>query len=76
MDVTPGGIVLPDTSKTVSQRASVVAVGPKVEALAAGQLVLFAPFSGGTIKDAALEDADGEMRLLLVREEDVIAVID
>lgn len=39
-ETTKGGIVLPDTVKTRSQRGTVVAIGPDVKGIAVGERVL------------------------------------
>jgi chaperonin GroES len=75
---TTGGLFIPDTAKEKPIRAQVVAVGAgkrdkdgKVHALEvkAGDKVLFAKYSGSEVK------IDGEDHLIL-REEDILAVLD
>jgi chaperonin GroES len=73
-----GGIIIPDTAKEKPQEAKVVAVGagrrdengkliaPEVKK---GDRVLFGKYSGSEIK------LDGEEHLIL-REEDIMAVLD
>jgi len=75
---TKGGIVLPDTAKEKPQEGKVVAVGkgkvldsgsiqaPEVKA---GDKVLYGKYSGNEITTK-----DGE-ELLIMREEDILAVI-
>jgi len=75
---TAGGLFIPDTAKEKPIQAKVVAVGAgkrdkdgKVHALdvKAGDKVLFAKWSGTEVK------LDGEEHLIL-REEDILAVLD
>jgi chaperonin GroES len=75
---TAGGLFIPDTAKEKPIQAKVVAVGSgrrdkdgKVHALdvKAGDKVLFAKYSGSEVK------IDGEDHLIL-REEDILAVLD
>lgn len=76
-EVTPGGIVLPDTAKEKPQKGTVIAVGPgdrneKGERIAmdvkVGDLVLFAKYSGTEIK------YEGK-KLLILRESDILAIL-
>ena len=73
-----GGIIIPDTAKEKPQEAKVVAVGPgrrddngKLIApeVKKGDRILFGKYSGSEIK------LDGEEHLIL-REEDIMAVLD
>jgi chaperonin GroES len=75
---TASGIVIPDAASEKPDQGEVIAVGAgnmskdvKVRALdvKAGDKVLFAKFSGQTVKVGADE-------LLVMREEDVIAVLE
>ena len=75
-----GGIVLPESAKNKPQRGEVLAVGPgKLKddgtrvamQLKVGDKVLFTSWAGDEFKDRA---AGGE--ILVMREEDVLAVID
>ena len=77
-EVTKGGIVLPETAKEKPQEGKVVAVGKgKVLdsgnvhplELKAGDRILYGKYSGSEITTK-----DGE-ELLIMREEDVLAVI-
>ena len=76
-EVTPSGIVLPETAKEKPQKGEVLAVGPgarddegkRIElALKKGDKVLFAKYGGTEIK------VDGD-KLLILRESDVLAII-
>jgi chaperonin GroES len=77
-DKTAGGIVLPDSAKNKSQRGTVLAVGngrmlkdgsrraPQVNV---GDKVLFTSWAGDEYKDR-----EGQ-QILLMREEDILAVV-
>jgi chaperonin GroES len=75
---TKGGIIIPDTAKEKPQEAKVVAVGSgkitddgKLVALEVkkGDRVLFGKYSGSEVQ------IDGEEHLI-IREEDVLAIIE
>jgi chaperonin GroES len=75
---TAGGIIIPDTAKEKPQEAKVVAVGAgkigddgKRQAMGvkAGDRILFGKYSGSDVK------IDGEDHLI-IREEDVLAVLE
>ena len=75
---TKGGIIIPDTAKEKPQEGIVVAVGPGKVAdtgsrvtpeVKAGDRILFGKYSGTEIK------IEGEEHLIL-REDDILAVID
>jgi chaperonin GroES len=77
--VTAGGIVLPDTAKDRPQQGKVVAVGDGRVAkdgkkrplqVKAGDKVLFTSYAGDEFK------LDGDKKVLLMREDDILAVID
>jgi len=77
-EVTKGGIILPDTAKEKPHEGKIVAVGRgklddngKVQPLElkVGDRVLYGKYSGNEIKTK-----DGK-ELLIMREEDVLAVI-
>src|SRR5215470_6357778 len=76
---TTGGILLPDSAKNKPQRGEVLAVGPgkllkdgsrKPLQVKVGDVVLFTNWAGDEFKQAHGED------ILLMREEDVLAVLD
>jgi chaperonin GroES len=76
-EVTAGGIVLPETAKEKPQQGKVLAAGPgdrndKGERIAmdlkAGDVVLFAKYSGTEVK------IDGK-KLLILRETDVLGIV-
>jgi chaperonin GroES len=77
-EVTPGGIVLPETAKEKPQKGKVLSVGAgdrneKGERVpmdvATGDTVLFAKYAGTEIK------VDGK-KLLILRESDLLAIVD
>jgi chaperonin GroES len=79
-DVSSGGIVLPDSAKNKPQRGTVLAVGPgkvlkdgsrKGLQVKKGDKVLFTTWAGDEFRGRT----KGE-NILLMREEDVLAVID
>jgi chaperonin GroES len=76
-EMTPGGIILPETAKEKPQEGKVLAAGPgerneKGERvpmeLKVGDKVLFAKYSGTDIK------MDGK-KLLIMRESDILAIV-
>ena len=77
-EMTPGGIILPETAKEKPQEGKILAAGPgerneKGERipmeLKVGDKVLFAKYSGTDIK------MDGK-KLLIMRESDILAVVE
>lgn len=77
-DVTPGGIVLPETAKEKPQKGKVLSVGPgdrddKGNRISmdvkVGDIVLFAKYAGTEIK------VDGK-KLLILRESDLLAIVE
>ena len=77
-EITAGGIVLPETAKEKPQKGTVLAIGAgdRDEAgkriamdVKAGDIVLFAKYSGTEIK------LDGK-KLLILRESDLLAIIE
>jgi chaperonin GroES len=77
-DITPGGIVLPETAKEKPQKGKVLSVGPgdrdedgKHVAMdvKAGDVVLFAKYGGTEIK------VEGK-KLLILRESDLLAIVE
>jgi chaperonin GroES len=76
---TAGGIVLPDTAKDRPQKGKVVAVGDgrvakdgkrKPLQVKVGDNVLFTSYAGEEFK------IEGDQKVLLMREDDILAVID
>jgi chaperonin GroES len=79
-DKTAGGILLPDTAKNKPQKGKVVAVGTgrllkdgsrRALQVKEGNTVLFTAWAGDEFREGASGDT-----LLLMREEDVLAVLD
>jgi chaperonin GroES len=77
-EVTPSGIVLPETAKEKPQKGEVLAVGPGGRDdsgeripmdVSVGDKVLFAKYGGTEIK------LDGD-KLLILRESDILALIE
>ncbi len=77
-EITAGGIVIPDTAKEKPQQGNVLAIGPGARDeegkriamdVAVGNKVLFAKYSGNEIK------MDGK-KLLIMREEDILAIVE
>jgi chaperonin GroES len=77
-EITSGGIMLPDTAKEKPQKGEIIAAGPgarndagdRVEMdVKVGDKVLYAKYAGTEIK------LDGE-KVLVLRESDVLAIID
>jgi chaperonin GroES len=77
-EVTPGGIVLPETAKEKPQKGEVLAVGPGARDdegnriamdVSVGDNVLFAKYGGTEIK------MDGD-KLLILRESDILAILE
>jgi chaperonin GroES len=78
-DITQGGIVLPDNAKNKPHKGKVLAVGPgkllktgKRQAMQVqeGDTIIFTSWAGDEFKDKK-----GEY-ILVMREEDVLAVVD
>ena len=76
-EVTPSGIVLPETAKEKPQKGEILAVGPGTRSdsgdrfeldVAVGDTVLFAKYGGTEIK------VDGD-KYLIMRESDILAVL-
>jgi chaperonin GroES len=77
---TTGGILLPDSAKNKPQKGTVLAVGPGKIAkdgkrlnlqLKEGDKILFTSWAGDEFKENRTKD-----EILVMREEDVLAVID
>ena len=77
-EVTPSGIVIPETAKEKPQKGEVLAVGPGTRNddgervamdVSVGDKVLFAKYGGTEIK------VDGD-KLLILRESDILAIIE
>jgi chaperonin GroES len=79
-DKTTGGIILPDNAKTKPQRGKVLAVGQgrmlkdgtrRPLQVKEGDTILFTTWAGDEFKDRSSEN-----NVLIMREEDVLAVLD
>lgn len=77
-EMTPGGIVLPETAKEKPQKGEVLAVGPGSRddegkhiamEVSVGDKVLYAKYGGTEVK------VDGD-KLLILRESDILALIE
>jgi chaperonin GroES len=77
-EMTPGGIVLPETAKEKPQKGEVLATGPGARDdegnriamdVSVGDKVLFAKYGGTEIK------MDGD-KLLILRESDILAILE
>lgn len=77
-EVTPGGIVLPETAKEKPQQGTVLAVGPGERDdkgnripmdVKVGDKVLFAKYAGTEVK------MDGK-KMLILRESDILGILD
>lgn len=77
-EVTPGGIVLPETAKERPQRGKVLAVGPGTRddqgkripiEVKVGDVVLYGRYSGTEVK---IKDK----KYLILRENDVLAILE
>ena len=77
---TAGGIFLPDSAKNKPQRGKVLAAGPgrmlkdgtrRPLQVKEGDTIIFTTWAGDEFREGAKPDA-----ILLMREEDVLAVID
>jgi len=78
VEITAGGIVLPETAKEKPQKGKVLSIGPGDRDdegkripmdVKAGDTVLFAKYSGTEIK------VDGK-KLLILRESDLLAIVE
>lgn len=66
-----GAIIVPDGHREKPQEAVVVAVGNKCVDVKEGNSVLFAKYAGTEVKAV-----DGEGLLIMIREEDILAVVE
>ncbi len=67
-EVSAGGIYIPDAAKEKPQRGKVEAVGGDVTEVKQGDEVLFGKYSGDKFKM-------GSSDVLIVKEEDILAVV-
>lgn len=66
---TAAGILLPDQAKTKTQQAKVLAVGKEVKEVKAGDTIVHTEYGPNRFKQ------DGGKELLIIKEEDVLAVV-
>jgi chaperonin GroES len=78
-DVTPSGIILPDTAKEKPQEGNVIAVGAgklnedgtrSVMDVKPGDRVIYAKYAGTEIK------LDGDKKVLILKENDILAIVE
>lgn len=78
-DMTPSGIVLPDTAKEKPQEGNVLAVGAgklnedgtrSVMDVNVGDRVIYAKYAGTEIK------LDGDRKVLILKESDILAIVE
>jgi len=68
--VSVSGIIIPDSAKKEKpEQGRVMAIGPKVKEVKKGDLVLFTQYAPNEIK------VDGK-ELLVIKEEDILAIIE
>jgi chaperonin GroES len=76
--VSPGGIVIPDSAQKKPQRGVVLAVGPGT-VIGSGEVIPVSVSPGDEVMFVAYAgeefNLDGGNRVLLIREEDVLAVV-
>ena len=77
-EITPGGIVLPETAKEKPQKGKILSIGPGERDekgtrvpmdVKAGDVVLYAKYAGTEIK------VDGK-KLLILKESDLLAIVE
>lgn len=73
-EMTPGGIILPDSAQKKPGRGVAEKVGPKVtdDSIKDGAAVYFGPYAGNKVEIPGLEKEE----FLLMREEDILAVVE
>ncbi len=78
-DMTPSGIILPDTAKEKPQEGNVIAVGAgklnedgtrSVMDVKVGDRVFYAKYAGTEIK------LDGDRKVLILKENDILAIVE
>ena len=67
----PGGIIIPDTAKEKPQQGEIVAAGPgrTTDDGKLGQSVIYSKYAG-------TEYSEGGVDYLIVRESDILAIVD
>lgn len=69
VEKTQGGIIVPEAAKEKPAEGTVIAVGPEVKGVKAGDVVLFARFEGTEV------DVDGVAHLIF-KEENILGVVE
>lgn len=67
-EVTKGGIVIPELAAEKPAKGKVVAVGPLVEVVKVGDLVIYPAFTGSNVT------LDDNSEVLLIKEEELLAI--
>ncbi|XPV75920.1 MAG: co-chaperone GroES [Desulfovibrio sp.] len=66
---TASGIIIPDSAKEKPQRGTIVAAGPKVDAVKAGDEVLFPVYAGNEFQSTGSD-------FIVMREEEILAIVE
>ncbi|MBM7636546.1 co-chaperone GroES [Streptococcus saliviloxodontae] len=77
-ETTAGGFVLAGASREASKKAQVVSVGEGIRTLT-GDLVAPSVKAGDTVlveNGAGLEVKDGDQKLAIIRESDILAIVE
>ncbi len=64
---TASGLIVPETAKETQQEGTVVAVGPKVESVKIGDVVIYGKFIGFEV---SIDDKEH----IIINEEDILAI--
>lgn len=68
MEITAGGIYVPETAKEKPQKGKVEAIGAEVKELKVGDAILFDKYSGSKVKIDNIE-------YLIIKEEDILGIV-
>lgn len=68
-DKTDSGIIIPETAKERPEQGKIVNVGNKIKNIKVGQKVIFSKYGPTEIKV-------GEKEYLIIKEEDILAIIE
>lgn len=69
VDKTDSGIIIPETAKERPEQGKIVNVGDKIKDIKVGQKVIFSKYGPTEIKV-------GEKEYLIIKEEDILAIIE